>query len=128
MIMPTRDEDLDQIEKELGDLEYGSRRGAPYVHKPDELDANEGMFCWISSERRCGPDCVAFNTDEIDEHGNYLQGPQKCLPLVYLGQQGSAALLKIRMHSKERATLEDQKRAQAMAVSPPSVTGTKSTR
>lgn len=47
----------------------------------------EGELCWISPDRVCGPDCVAFNTSATE-----LDGPNKCLVLLYMGQSGSGLL------------------------------------
>lgn len=82
----SRDEDLDELERDLK---------RPFIHEPDVKDRAPGMECWLDQTRVCGPACMAYNTDEIDEKGNVVDGPDRCLILFSLGAQGAAATLGI---------------------------------
>ena len=100
-----REDDLDEIENEL--------KAEPFIDRPREFDEVAGMLCWLDGSRVCGADCVAFNPEELGPHGEVLQGPMKCLPLTYMGQQGSAAIVTIqaarrRMKQEQDAVRENQ--------------------
>ena len=64
----------------------------PYIHRPDTLDIRDGTLCWLDGTRVCGADCTAFNTDDETAEGDVIQGPNRCLVLLYTGQQASAAM------------------------------------
>jgi hypothetical protein len=108
-----RDRELEELERELGRVE------APYIHRPEELDLRDGMLCWLDGARVCGPDCVAYNPEETDERGEALQGPNKCLPLLYIGQQGAAALATIAVSRKRIAEIQDKERERRQGPPPP---------
>ena len=48
----------------------------PYIHEPEEKVSE--LMCWKDQDRPCGTDCVAFNTAELDEHGQPIAGPNMC--------------------------------------------------
>lgn len=92
-----RDQELDEIEKELAQ---------PFLHEPDKLDLAEGDVCWLNMDRICKPDCMAYNPEDTDADGNKIQGPNRCVILHCLGQQGAGALSLIGvsrlLHRRER--------------------------
>ena len=65
-----RDEELDELEAELH---------TPYIEEPEELDEGAGQTCFLDGDRRCMPDCTAFNV-----YAEVQQGPERCVFLVYL--------------------------------------------
>jgi len=65
---------------------------APYIERPDEIEVQDGLSCWLNEARRCGPDCVAFNVSQIDEHGDPIAGPEACTALS--SQLQSVSLLR----------------------------------
>lgn len=81
-----------------------------HIDKPDELPIKEGAICWINSQRVCGPDCVAFNVDELDEHGIASDGPHRCTVIVLLGQVGSGAgqLVQLMTKAQQQARTPQQ--------------------
>lgn len=80
------------------------RPGAPHIERPDEIDAGTGGTCFINHMRVCGPDCVAYNLDEIDEQGSPRQGATQCTLIVLGGQiaSGIGALVELG-HRRQRA-------------------------
>jgi hypothetical protein len=84
--MASRDEDLDDLEKDL-------RR--PYLHEPDSKPITRGMECWLDQTRMCGAACMAYNIDEVDDEGRAIDGPDRCLVLLSTGAQGAAAVLAV---------------------------------
>jgi hypothetical protein len=107
-----------QIREEAETLEA---QGTQYVHRPDELDLRAGMVCWLESTRVCGPDCVAFNPEELDEHGAPNNVPTQCLVLTYMGQSGAAALVTVSKNRRELKHLQDQQRQSMQGPPPPKV-------
>lgn len=107
-----RDEELSEAERELAEAEkaFGSSR---YIHRPDEIDLQDGMTCWLDGERVCGGDCMAFNIDG--------DGPNQCLVLHYQGQIGSAALIEIAANKKRLQLAQDQERKERQGPPPPGV-------
>jgi hypothetical protein len=69
----------------------GQRPGAPFIEEPDEVETKEGDSCWINHARICGPDCIAYNLDDVDDGGAPVQGPTRCTMIVLVGQLSSAA-------------------------------------
>ena len=67
--MDDRDQDLDDLEKELNQ---------PFLHRPEEIDAGAGQVCFIDGDRECAGDCTAFNI-----YADPKQGPERCILLVY---------------------------------------------
>lgn len=76
----------DENEKDLEELDKRSRRK---IELPDEKKIIDGEICWNNSQRICGADCIAFNTDSLDDNGDPVQGPTKCIFIVLLGQLGA---------------------------------------
>lgn len=69
-----------------------------YIHSPDELedDDTHGLVCFLSHERPCGADCMAFITQPSESPA--LNEQQKCcIALVSLERLGrySGGLLKM---------------------------------
>lgn len=115
--------DLENQIKELEGL--NSQQGAPFIERPDALDIGENALCWMDGTRMCNADCVAYNVEDVDpETGNALQGPNKCLPLLYMGQQGAAALSTLLVNRKRINQIQDQQRAQQLDPKPPNPFGT----
>lgn len=114
--MTARDEELDKIEEELSDFEKQvahAEGGRPFIQRPNEMDIGPGMLCWMDGTRVCGPDCVAYNVEEFDpDTQELIQGPNKCLVLRYMGQQGAAALSVLLVNRKRITEIQDNKRAQ----------------
>jgi hypothetical protein len=107
----------EQTEADLRELE---RRGRPKIDHPDEKQILDGEVCWHNSQRVCGADCVAFNTDELDEHGSPVQGPTKCIFIVLLGQLGQSGSTLVQLMTK--AQLVSRTPA---APSPPDIRGSR---
>jgi hypothetical protein len=123
--MSDRDEELDNLQDELKNLQPGGR-GKPFVQRPETMDNRNGVLCWLDGSRRCGADCVAFNPEQLDEHGLPGDSPNKCLVLTYMGQQGSAALALIAATSLAAKKSQDAKRhAAGGGMPPPPVVGKK---
>jgi len=120
-----RDEELDAMERELEELANATPAGDPHIKRPDELDIGPGMLCWLDGTRLCGADCVSFNPEEIDEHGSMLEGPNKCLALYYMGQQGSAAMSTLLLNRKRILEIQDNRREDPRMPQPPSPFGAK---
>ncbi len=110
--MSERDEELDSLEQELAAMGEVKPANDPHIERPPQLDIGPGMLCWLDGTRVCGPDCVAFNTEDVDDNGSLLQGPNKCLALFYMGQQGAAALSTLLLNKKRVSEIQDQKRVQ----------------
>lgn len=81
-------------DKEFRDLEE-ELRGDPYIHEADRKEMAPGMECWLDQTRACGASCMAFNVDDIDEDGNVIDGPDRCLVLMSTQAQGAAAILAV---------------------------------
>lgn len=128
--MPDRDAELGELQRELDakirDLEgQGSNEPSPFIERPDSLDIEDGALCWMDGTRVCGADCVGYNVEMSDpETGEMLQGPNKCLPLLYMGQQGAASLSTLLVNRKRVTQIQDEQRAAQAAAAPPSPFGT----
>jgi len=120
-----RDEELDAMERELEALANAKHAGDPHIERPDELDIGPGMLCWLDGTRVCGADCVSFNPEELDQHGDMLEGPNKCLALFYMGQQGAAAMSTILLNRKRILEIQDKRREKPNMPPPPSPFGEK---
>lgn len=113
-----RDVELDEVEKALREPQR------PFIHRPDKLDIGNGTLCWRDGSRLCGADCVAFNVDEgLDENRMPIDTPNKCIVLVYLGQQGSGALSIIDANNLVRKKHQDASRPNPADLPPPPVGG-----
>ena len=114
-----RDRELEDIQRELeGPASAGPAR--PFLYRPEQLDVGSGTLCFMDGARRCGADCVAFNAEEgLDENGDPVDNPNKCLVLNYMGQQGSAALSILALNRKAIKHRQDEERAAALGVFPP---------
>lgn len=99
-----RDKELDDLVDELK---------TPFIERPDEMDIRAGVLCWLDGSRVCGADCVAFNPEE-QEAGLASDGPNKCLVLMYMGQQGSAALSIITANALLRKRDQDKARQETL--------------
>ena len=106
------DSELDAVEAELENAKQ-SPAGAPFIERPDKLDLRRGSLCWLDGSRVCGADCVAFNADELDDHGHATDTPNKCIALAYMGQQGAAALSIIAINRPATKKAQDERRASA---------------
>lgn len=104
----------DEFEKDLQELEKRARRK---IERPDEVKLVDGEICWNNAQRVCGADCIAFNTEALDEHGSPIQGPTKCVFIVLLGQLGANSGSLVRLMSKAQAAARTPE-----APPPPSVT------
>ncbi len=134
--MTTRDEELDDLERELTESEASARfkeqvaqanGGLPFIERPHEMDIKPGMLCWLDGTRVCGPDCVAYNVEHVDPKTQELvQGPTKCLVLLFMGQQGSAALSVVLASRKRIQEAQDAQRTKPEDVHPPDPYGRKS--
>lgn len=107
--MTSRDKRMDDLEAEL--------RADPYIHEPDTKDLKQGMECWLDQTRMCGAACMAYNVDDIDEDGNVIDGPDRCLVLQSTSAQGAAAVLAVTasiasLSRAQRAVMDDQIAAQ----------------
>lgn len=79
-------DELDQVADDL-----------KYIHPPEVKDVSRGTTCFLDRRRMCEPDCTAFCAESgLDEKGQVLDTPNKCLVLLYLGQLGSGALAQLR--------------------------------
>lgn len=115
-----RDKELDEVERALKD------KGRPFVQRPDHLDIGKGSLCWGDGTRLCGPDCVAFNPEQgLDPSGVVIDHPNKCLFLMYAGQQGSSALSQIHLNKSLLRKMQDDVRITGPADMPPPVGGKK---
>lgn len=110
-----RDNELDEIQKELTGVKSA---GQPFVERPETLDLRRGSLCWLDGSRVCGADCVSFNPDELDENGLETDSPNKCLVLVYMGQQGSAAVSTLALNRKAAQRAQDERRGAAPPAPP----------
>lgn len=118
-----RDTELDDLEKELTGVKSA---GQPFIERPSQLDLRNGSLCWMDGSRVCGADCVAFNPEELDNHGLATDSPNKCLVLTYMGQQGSAALSIIAVNRLAAKKAQDERRESALGAPPvPPVGGRK---
>lgn len=115
--MPDPTDEMEDVRRELEEAEGKAPPkakvvpGTPFIERPAEMDLNKGSLCWLDGSRICGPDCMAFNADEgLDKSGVVIDTPNKCLPLVYMGQQGSAALSTIALHKRMKKQQEDAAR------------------
>ncbi len=79
--MPSpRDDELDAVQRSLE---------RPYIEEPDERDVDIGGACFLDQKRRCGPDCTAFNTDELAP-----TALERC-HLLHTAQQGFVLLQQV---------------------------------
>jgi hypothetical protein len=95
--------DKELVDHELKNvLEELAKAGDPtrYVQKPEQIEVKDGETCWMNQVRVCGPDCIAFNRDEIDEHGSPVQGPTKCTLIVLAGQLGAGMTALVQLTQK----------------------------
>jgi hypothetical protein len=113
-----RDRELDEVEEELLGVK-GAPGGQPFIERPEALDLRPGSLCWLDGSRVCGADCVSFNPDELDEHGQATDSPNKCLVLTYMGQQGSAALAIVAASRTAAKRAQDDRRDLAGGGMPP---------
>ena len=119
--MTQRDSELDDLENELRQdpVEAKTRRGTPFIDRPDTLEISDGTLCWLDGNRYCGPDCVSYNVEDADEHGNAVQGPNKCLVMLYMGQQASAAMNTMLVNRKMMKAAQDAERVAKSGGVPP---------
>lgn len=121
----SRDEDLEALEKELSEERFKEQveravGGQPFIERPVEMDIKPGMLCWMDGTRVCAADCVAYNVEEYDPATQELmQGPNKCLVLRYMGQQGAASLSTLLVNRKRITEIQDKKRGDNPAVPDP---------
>lgn len=110
MTTKSRDEKLDEVERELRD---------PYIHDADVKPASNGMECFLNEQRVCGAACMAFNTDEVDEHGRVIDGPDRCLLLFNISALGANAAMTLAgtaMAIKQMVTEKQQTAAELQAL------------
>jgi hypothetical protein len=91
---------IDDNEADLRELENRSRRK---IETPDERKLLDGEICWHNAQRVCGADCIAFNTDQLDEYGSPVQGPEKCIFVVLLGQLGTNSTNLVQLMTRAQA-------------------------
>lgn len=112
--MTVREEEMEKLEKELA----SSTSSRPFIEKPDPIDVS-GLLCWLDKSRICGPDCVAFNLEQIDpETGVVHQGPHKCYFLLYSSQQAASSAAFVALGKKRIQSIEDQQRQGAVPPPP----------
>lgn len=111
-----RDKELDEVERALREVKPSEK---PFIQRPDALDLRRGSLCWLDGSRVCGADCVSFNPEELDEHGVATDSPNKCLVLMYQGQQGSAGLAIVAASRLAAKKAQDERREQATGGQPP---------
>lgn len=102
--MSSRDEELDAFEKE-------QKR---YIEKPEELSLTNGQICWLDAIRMCGPDCMAYNVEELNALGEHVQGSQKCIVLSSMLAGRDHNMVAISALRRRRAKDEDDARAESM--------------
>ena len=102
--MSTRDDDLDAAEKDLA----GDTNGKPFIHRPETMELRDGLLCWLDGNRVCGADCVSWNA-EIEEDA----GPNRCLVLLYMGQQASSAVSAMLVSRRAAVAAQDAIRVAA---------------
>lgn len=93
---------IDENEEDLRELE---NRGRKKIDAPDERKLLDGEICWHNAQRVCGADCIAFNTDQLDEHGSPIQGPEKCVFIVLLGQLGTSSAGIVQLMTKAQVAM-----------------------
>ena len=93
---------IDENEADLQEMEDRSRRK---IDIPDERKLLDGEVCWHNAQRVCGADCIAFNVDQLDENGSPVQGPEKCIFIVLLGQLGTSSANLVQLMTKTQAVL-----------------------
>lgn len=123
----SRDKEMDELQQELdakiNEMESGPKP-APFIHRPEEMDIKPGSLCWMDGTRVCGPDCVAYNVEDVDpETGEFLQGPNKCLALFYMGQQGAAALSQLIINRKRISEIQEKRLLDQLETPPPNPFG-----
>lgn len=106
MTEKSRDEKLDEVERELRD---------PYLYEPDVKKLAPGMTCFLNQDRVCGTDCMAFNTDEVDGQGNAIDGPDRCLLLFNLSAMGASAHVTLAGTAMALKQMVQQSAAEAQA-------------
>jgi len=107
-------EDLDEVERGL------KAKPRPFIERPAQLDTGKGALCWGDGTRLCGPDCVAFNAEQgLDANGLPVDSPNKCLILLYSGQQGSAALSQVALNRSLLKKVQDEARTAVTGNPPP---------
>jgi hypothetical protein len=111
-----RDKELDDLEKELRNVKPSAQ---PFVQRPESLDLRPGSLCWLDGSRVCGADCVSFNPEELDDNGVATDSPNKCLVLMYQGQQGSAGLAIVAASRLAAKRAQDERREQNTGGTPP---------
>lgn len=116
--MTTRDEELDALEKELR---------TPYIETPDRMAAADGSMCWLDGDRRCGPDCMAFNTVGVGvEDDAVIQGHTQCVVLATMSSQNAGLISLIASNRAVVTELQDKRRIEQLSGAVPSPFGRKS--
>lgn len=114
----TRDDELDALEKELR---------APFIETPDRLEAADGSMCWLDGDRRCGPDCMAFNALGVGvEPDAVIQGHLQCVVLATMSSQNAGLVGLIASNRAVVAELQDKRRLEQLSGAVPSPFGRKS--
>lgn len=112
--MSDQEDDLSDIEAELA-----GKKGRPFIERPDALDVGPGTLCWLDGTRICGPDCVSFNSEQgLDDNKQPIDTPNKCIVLLYMGQQGSAAVATIALRRKQMRKIEIEEKTATIPTPP----------
>ncbi len=105
--MPSRDEELDQLDKEL---KQGLRgQPTPAIDPGENAPIGDGTSCFLNMDRRCDADCRAFNPTTNGE------SPDSCTIIAGVTDiatnlerlLGVAGLLK--KTAQDRARAQDEK-------------------
>lgn len=109
--MSTRDEELDNLERELRE---------PHIEKPGEMAIADGTACWLDMNRACGADCRAYDAGVLP-----AEGPEVCTLLggmmdIVEGLRGFVSIAAI-----TRKKAQDQTRTAVANAPVPDPTGGK---
>lgn len=109
--MATRDQELDDLEKQLRE---------PHIEKPDELSIADGSSCWLDMNRACGADCRAY-----DPGVRPAEGPEVCTILGGMMDVVEALQGFVSVGAITRKKHQDHARTAAASVPVPDPTGGK---
>jgi len=110
--MTNRDEDLDQLERDLK---------APYIESPDRLAIGDGSMCWLDAHRKCGPDCIAFNVTGVCVDDDVpVQGHLQCVLLAATTAQNAGLIQLVAANRRVITELQDKRREEQLAQTAPS--------
>ncbi len=116
--MSTRDEELEKADKEIRDALSG--KPTPAIDQGENAFIGDGTSCFLNMDRKCEPDCRAFNPTMNGE------SPDSCTIIAGVTDIAKNLEQLLAVGGLLKKVNQDRVREKANQEQPPSPTGRKS--